>query len=222
MEDADDTSNCDDFDDIDLAIELRREFSVIRDELPYLGEHKGELRDTETHELAGKVRVFVVDIDGAAEDGLGASDLLDTRSETWPFAVLLGRYAGDFSRPVLRILDEEYATRQNMLILDRIELMPPFRGQGHGRRCISAILRHLSPGCRIAAIKPYPLQFEGGARESSDWEDGLRLCDLPADQAKSLRRLIAYYEKFGFKRVKGSDLMILDLYREEWRSLDLS
>jgi hypothetical protein len=79
---------------------------------------------------------------------------------------------------------------------------------------MAACVRHLGLGCRIAAIKPFPLQFEGGVRRSDDWKGGLTLTDFSRDKRATTARLRSYYAQIGFQHVRGTQLMICDLYAE--------
>src|SRR5687768_17386021 len=124
-------------------------------------------REDDTTRRIGKVRLFVVHADAASFAGVPLADVLDVQSATAPYIALLSkRRAGNFSRAVMRMLGKEIAMSQNMFILDRLEILPKFRGHELGLDAMRACLDHFSGGCRIAAIKPYPLQFEAGSGES--------------------------------------------------------
>ncbi len=198
----------------ELTIDLQRSLASSDDEYAYLGEHSGVLRDVETDELAGRMRVFVIDLEGAASFGWSASELLDLEDATEIYMTLLGEEEGNFSPAVLRILGEEFAFNRNMLVIDRIELLPIYRGRGLGITCMNACLNHLSLGCRIATLKAYPLQFEGHARDSEDWNSGLHLSSLPKNQREATRRLRRHYGQLGFQTVPRTELMIRDLYAD--------
>ncbi|QEE24781.1 hypothetical protein CS053_09925 [Rhodanobacter glycinis] len=116
-------------------------------------------------------------------------------------------------------IDEVY--NQNLLIIDRVEILPRYRGHDYGLQAMHLMLGHLALGCRLAAIKPYPLQFEGDnpLGESRAWRHRLRLEKLPRNQASATRRLRQHYSRLGFALVKGTPLMVLDLdegYRRSW------
>jgi hypothetical protein len=120
--------------------------------------------------------------------------------ETAAYIPLIGKEAGNFSAPVCKKLGEEMVLSRNMLILDRLEIRPQFRGQELGLRYMRAAITRFGMGCRIAAMKPFPLQFEDKVSEST-------IADFRAATAK----LKKYYARDGFEALRGSDLMILDL-----------
>jgi hypothetical protein len=103
---------------------------------------------------------------------------------------------------------------QNMLILDRLEILPEFRGQRLGLRYMRTVIRRFGLGCRIAAIKPFPLQFEPQpTRGNSDlqWHARMNTKSLTRGKRAATIKLKEYYSREGFKPVRGTDLMILDL-----------
>lgn len=110
---------------------------------------------------AGHVRLFVLNADAAEHEDENLFDVLDVREETAAYIPLLGDDAGNFSRAVCKILGEEMVFCRNILILDRLEILPRFRGQQLGLRYVRAAISRFGIGCRLAAIKPFPLQFEG-------------------------------------------------------------
>lgn len=198
-----------------LVMDLRREVGCASYyEHDYLGQYEGALRDVDSEDEGGKVRMFVVDVEGARNAGIAAFDLLDFDAATAPYIELISRrVAGNFSRAVTTLLGgEDMVYSNNMLIIDRIELLPKYRGYGLGLKCMEACLRHFRHGCRIAAIKPYPLQFEGGAKDSDNWSAGLELSSLTRNQRTSTQKLRRHYAQLGFRHVRGTDLMIRDLY----------
>lgn len=197
-----------------LSIRLRRDLTSFENEYGFLGEYQGDLVDLETSAYAGKVKLFVVNLEGAEAVGWSAPDVLDLEATTEPYITLLGEYAGNFSPAVLRLLDEDLVLNSNMLIIDRVELLPAYRGLGLGLECMKTCLRHMSHGCRIAALKPYPLQFEAKACESKNWSAGLELSSFSSNQRASLQRLKRHYGQLGFKHVRGTELMVLDL--DKW------
>jgi len=174
----------------------------------YLAEYDGELfvsleDDLDDEEYpAGQARLFILNADAAENDGESLFDILDLRGETAALIPLIGQEAGNFSPALCKMLGEEMAFCRNMLILDRLEILPQFRGQQLGLRFIRAAIARFGMGCRIVVIKPFPLQFEG------------KLDDRNKDEyRKATDKLRKYYARAGIKPLRGTDLMILDLYK---------
>jgi hypothetical protein len=189
----------------------------------YVAEYAGKLFvtldddvESDAEQLAGEARLFIVNAEAADNAAEDLMELLDHRQETAAYIPLLGE-AGNFSPAVCKLLGENTVLWGNMLLLDRLEILPQFRGQQLGLRYMRAAISRFGMGCRIAAIKPFPLQFEGklgptprrGAGAESEVMSSLRsrVTEFRAATAK----LKNYYAREGFVSVKGSDLMVLDL-----------
>jgi hypothetical protein len=116
-----------------------------------------------------------------------------------------------FSPAVRRILREDIGPSRDLLILDRLELLPAFRRQRLGLRYIRTAIKRLGSGCRIAALKPFPLQFEKALDHPDlEWRARMNLDLLSSETCSAKATLKEYYK---FIPVRGSDLMILDLGR---------
>jgi GNAT superfamily N-acetyltransferase len=171
----------------------------------------GEQEKDDREHPAGQVRLFVLNADAAEHDDESLFDVLDERGETAAYIPLLGDDAGNFARAVCKILGEEMVFCRNILILDRLEILPRFRGQQLGLQYVRAAIKRFGIGCRLAAIKPFPLQFEGkiGTIRGNDYVEPSK--SMLADFNAATRKLKKYYAREGFVSLKNSDLMILDL-----------
>jgi hypothetical protein len=171
----------------------------------------GEQEKDDREHPAGQARLFVLNADAAEHDDESLFDVLDQREETAAYIPLLGDDAGNFSRAVCKILAEEMVFCRNMLILDRLEILPRFRGQQLGLKYVRTAISRFGIGCRLAAIKPFPLQFEGkiGSIRGSEYVEPSK--SMLADFNAATKKLKKYYAHEGFVSLKNSDLMVLDL-----------
>jgi hypothetical protein len=185
----------------------------------YLAVYEGDLfvfldDEQESHDRehpAGQVRLFVLNADAAEHEDENLCDVLDVREETAAYIPLLGNDAGNFSRAVCKILGEEMVFCRNILILDRLEILPRFRGQQLGLRYVRAAISRFGIGCRLATIKPFPLQFEGKMGTVGGSETVEPSKSMVADFNAATKKLKKYYAHEGFVSLKNSDLMVLDL-----------
>lgn len=209
--------------DMDVLIHMRRTLSPAEHGPEALmAEYDGDIVRFGDERKAGRVHAYVAEIERARDFGFGALEFLDIDGATWPYHALLSRQAaGSFTPAVNRALNIDDVFNQNLLIIDRVEILPRYRGHDYGLQAMHLMLGHLALGCRLAAIKPYPLQFEGDnpLGEPRTWRRRLQLEKLPTHQATATRRLRQHYARLGFVQVKGTPLMVLDLeegYRQPW------
>jgi len=192
----------------------------------YLAEYNGEVFVTlegdegdDTARRAGSTRLFVLNADAAENDNQDLCELLDRRSETAAFIPLIGEDSGNFSSAICRFLGEEMFLCRNVLLLDRLEILPQYRGQELGLQFMKAAIIRFGMGCRLAALKPFPLQFEGkmgtvqmaGVGQVVRRPQGSRVAT--AKMRGATAKLKKYYARAGFVALNGSELMILDLER---------
>ncbi|GLQ45986.1 hypothetical protein GCM10007862_10370 [Dyella lipolytica] len=208
---------------MDVVIEMSRTLSPAEyGPEAILAEYSGNILRMDDERKVGRVRAYVADIERARQHGYDALEFLDVDGSTWPYNTLLSRRkAGSFTAGVNRALGIDEVYSQNLLIIDRVEILPRYRGHDYGLQAMHLMLGHLALGCRLAAIKPYPLQFEGNnpLGESHAWRQRLRLEKLSRNEAASTRRLQRHYGRLGFVPVKGTELMVLDLdegYSRPW------
>lgn len=176
----------------------------------FLSEYTGTVVESETNNEVGKVRAFFLNADGCERNDQDPVEALDSRSETAPYVPMLSiQDEGNFTPTVLRALglrNGDMVISLNMLIIDRVELLPSARGRGYGIQAMHLLLSHLTAGCVAAVIKPYPLQFEA----KRQWRPELELASFKSSKSEASARLRTHYSKLGFKPM-GRSLMILNL-----------
>ena len=201
--------------DFSPIIHIKRTVGAGEDVSDFVSEHDGVIRDCLSNRYAGRIKAYVVDTDGARRLGYSAIDALDAiSSATAAFCPLYSRKeAGGFSPAVMKLLDTDFVWSDRMLIIDRVELLPGFRGASFGLVCMRALIMQLGLGCSVAALKAFPLQYEPLPSQPKElmWHKKMQLGVLPASEANSTAKLKKYYSRLGFMSVRGTDLMILDL-----------
>jgi hypothetical protein len=160
--------------------------------------------------LIGKFRLYYVDIGSAFNDKVSVHDVFDTYAQT--FEIYEALFEADSIEPrerVQRLLEYE-VDGLNVLILDRLEILPAFRGSQLGLAVMRAIIQRFSAGVGLVAIKPFPLQFEHEPTDQGEreWRAELGLADLPRVQRVATAKLCAYYKKLGFLRLRGTPFMV--------------
>jgi hypothetical protein len=106
--------------------------------------------------LAGRLQILYVDMENAVNDGHDPYLLLYIDKATAEFKSFY-RGDGEFSRPVQRAAREIIG--RNLMIVDRVEILPGFRGQKLGLECIHRAIRLFASLEDLVALRSIPLQF---------------------------------------------------------------
>jgi GNAT superfamily N-acetyltransferase len=179
----------------------------------YVYETTGDLYrvgENDERELAGKFRVTYIDVDRAANDGMSVSDVFDAHEYiVGYFDALYGSNAPEFDNRVMELLGYDILG-SNVLILDRLELLPRYRGRGLGLKVMRHMICRFAAGAAVVAIKPFPLQFE---YEPSDedkrrWRADLGLAQFVKNERVATKKLRDYYSTLGFVRISRTPYMI--------------
>lgn len=158
--------------------------------------------------LAGKLRLFYLDLGAILETNISVFNLFDIRSETAPFySALIDTETGDFRSDLESTLGE-YILGLNLLIIDRIEILPEFRGKKLGLECLRLCLQQYARDCGVVALKCLPLQFECAEMGEPAWCRRMELGKLSRDHKRSSAKLRKYYATLGFKVLPGNDIMV--------------
>jgi GNAT superfamily N-acetyltransferase len=167
--------------------------------------------DTERRKLVGKFRVYYVDVMRAIDAGEPIIYVLDAHSPNVAeyFGPIFGSATPDFSHHLLETLDYDILGG-NLLILDRLEILPQYRGKGIGLRALRHMIEHFSPGAAVVAMKPFPLQFEIASSDTEKrWRAMLELDQLPMDKDVATEKLRRHYSKLGFLRLRSTPMMVM-------------
>jgi hypothetical protein len=158
--------------------------------------------------LVGKVRLFYLDIGATYDTNIDVLDLFDIRGETEPFySALIDHETGDFRSDLESILGE-YILGLNVLIVDRLEILPEFRGNNIGLECLRRCLQQYARDCGVVALKCFPLQFEDKGISEPAWRRKMQLGKLSKDHKRSSAKLTKYYGSLGFKALPGDNIMV--------------
>jgi hypothetical protein len=101
--------------------------------------------------------------------------------------------------------------QSNVIVLDRIEVVPEHRGHGVGLAAASRFLETFGAGCGIAICKPFPLQFEYGAKKRPEWVERMKLGSFEQDQKTATGKLEGYWGRLGFARLLDTPYWAMNL-----------
>ena len=174
-------------------------------------------------EKIGQIDFLIIYIDQTYNSELSLYDILDAHSEYLArhiFKIIDYKTRG-FTNKLLNFYDFEILG-SNVCLIQKITILPEYRGHKIGAKAIKDLIFHYSAGCGLFALQPFPLQFEAKVSGDEDLEQGLETFEK--NQKKANAKLKSYYESIGLKEIKGiKELMFYNpaLTNKNFNSLNL-
>jgi GNAT superfamily N-acetyltransferase len=168
--------------------------------------------EAEEEAEVGRFRLSYIDVCGAMDVGASVFDIFDYSQETCDYysAIFDIETLGASARLTKLFKDEIWPS--NVLILDRLEILPEFRGHSLGLVVMRRLIERFGAGTGVVAIKPFPLQHED-AREEEQWRQRMKLDQLDKSLRRATAKLRWHYAKLGFKFMKGTPFMFRNAER---------
>lgn len=109
--------------------------------------------------------------------------------------------------------ETEEIFNSNILYIDRIEILPKFRGYGLGKYVIKDIIWRFFSCCGIIALKAYPLQLELYTPLGCDdqWRQSMKYDTFEQNRKKAEKSLFKYYQSIGFKKFDHGGGFIMNM-----------
>ena len=168
--------------------------------------------ESDEKETIAKCRHFFIDLENSGNDPYF---LLDIRSELAPYTALYDSETASFKDELLvKAGDDIWST--NLLVVDRIEILPEFRGEGISKMIFQDAIRLFSPRTDLVAIKCFPIQFEAKIpdHKPSAWEKMMELDKLDPNEKTATKRLMSFYESLGFIPFGNDGIMVKSITKK--------
>lgn len=179
------------------------------------GELDEEFIETDEDVIYFEVGTFdikIVDTLGADVERILFADVFDSYHETMDcFKSLYDMDNEEFTSEVENLIPD-CQFNHNILILNRINIYSQFRGNKLGLVALRAVIERFKLGVGVIALKPFPLQFEGGYLHNPKDSENIKLGldSFKLSQEKATEKLKRYYKKLGFMSVPRTDYMVLN------------
>ena len=180
---------------------------------------KGDIKayddETESPVLIGKIQLYYCDMLSACINGRSLFEVMDGHSATLEefFAILYNPTTEEMKPFVSELLDIEIdECDKNILIFNRIEILPDYRGHGITKQVVNHCIRLFSNNCNVISLQCYPLQLSKLDEEDIDdiqWHNSLQLDKLEQDKKKAQKSLSSYYKSLGFIRIPRTNFMLI-------------
>jgi GNAT superfamily N-acetyltransferase len=161
----------------------------------------GEIRresDSAESRVIGRIHACLVDHARANEQaGFNLHDVLDQDLLAYQYAP--GLMGSDLQ--LREDLGDEFGFIERILILDRIEVLPEFRGKSLGRWATYRLLDTFATTGVLPVMMPHPLQFS--PRHERGELDDIALERFSTNRAEAFTKLRSYWRRIGFEKIGG-------------------
>ena len=152
----------------------------------------------------------------AEEAGFTKYDIFDTSiNYCWIFDLLFDIDTMEYKESILKQYGYDIDILQNVLLFERIEIKPEYRGLGLCAKLTKDVYNFFSSGCGFMILQPFPLQYEYKSVSSKDQQEAN---DGPTEDQqratikerkkerkqfdKDVKKLVKFYESMGFEMIK--------------------
>ena len=172
----------------------------------YINEYKVKIYNIDEEvtpikkELIGKANLSLILLSLVMNDEMDFYEVFDHSQ----FLFEIGQTIFDFDREEFKesLLEEIESGSANLLVIDRLELLPQWRHKGIGKKIIKDMILRFSGCCDLIVLKAFPLQKEAANSDTniSEWRKKMQMDILPGDEEFSFLKVYSYYQKIGFER----------------------
>lgn len=169
----------------------------------------------------GKVSLIYCNLNEALNNGISALDAMDGNSQSTCdlFCSLFDIETDNPKSDLLNLLGYKDGLRDNsnLLIINRIEILPKYRGQGLSKSIIEQSIVMFGNKTFAQVLKPFPLQQEPqntSERESAKaWHKRMSYKLFKENEQDAKTDLLNHYKNLGFVEIKDTEYMV---YLEEY------
>ncbi len=177
--------------------------------------------------LVGKLFGRKLLLDDAMNADFDFYRIFDNYSSTFEIGEVIFDFdSGDYSEILLENY-ENIISHLNLIILERIEILPDFRKNEIGKKFLKDFYNNFHQGCDLIVLKVFPIQLEFDSPLGRDefWHKKMEYNDLEKDEELAKYKLLNFYTKMGFEFIPelSEDLVFLcpALKNEKFESINI-
>jgi GNAT superfamily N-acetyltransferase len=133
-------------------------------------------------------------------------DLYEIFDESAPLFEI-GQAIFDFQYGEIKDKIQDYyngeIVNSDIYVIERIEILPPYRGNNLGKKIIKDIYNRFSGACGLFVLKSFPLQFETEGTGNSEWNKQMKLDAFEKNEKMAVQKLKSFYKSCGFETIPG-------------------
>lgn len=151
-------------------------------------------------QLIGKGCISLLHLNRALDHDFPLLDVFDESASIMEMAEVIFNLENedDYWTKLDEFFNYDLLTSYDICFIERVELLPEFRGKGIGKWVVKNIIERFYGSCGLVVLKAFPLQHEDEKRYPSEWIAKMKLDELESDLEKAQYKLFHYYQQMGF------------------------
>jgi hypothetical protein len=140
------------------------------------------MADDDTEQKIGTLILYIVEAGRAMNERVSLFDVMDCLDgdSCDCFANLFDPDTEQLRPEVEQLISENRATQWDIMLIERLELIPEYRGQGLGKNVALRAIQKFGENCGVITCVPVPLQFSDLGPERKKTEgDGIGSTTCP-------------------------------------------
>jgi len=160
-----------------------------------------EMTDDEEKILVAKGKFSLILFSLAMDHGYSFHDLIDATQSISEMAEVIFDLEDEYEWEKLeRYFEDKPIFNYNICFIEKIEVLPLYRGKGLSQHIVRNIVRRFYSCCGLWVLKAYPLQHDNSNRDpDDDWYVSMNYGNMEEDFEKSQYKLFNHYQKMGFR-----------------------
>lgn len=161
---------------------------------------ENEAKDTRS--LAGKGQFSLILFGLALDAEFPLTDVMDATESILNMSEVL--FEWDEEQDLWSKIDEFFEhppMNFSVCFLERLEVLPEYRGQGLSKNVISTLAQTYYDSCGLWVLKAFPLQHDHSTMERPEdpvWIEKMNYSNMESDVEKAQYKLFHFYQQMGF------------------------
>lgn len=156
---------------------------------------------SEKEVLVGKGKLSLIQFGLAMDAGFPLQDVMNASATILAMSESLFSWEEDTDpfKKLDELFEDDLIFNSDVCFVEKLEILPAFRGQGVGRATLISIARKFHNSCGLLVLKAFPIQHEVRLPGEVDkWVKAMRYDELDQDLERSRLKLYSWYKEMGF------------------------
>lgn len=158
--------------------------------------------------IVGVANIYKVELGRAMNERQSTTEIFDSYNDELfdYYETLFDLESEEFNLNLEKLAEPGMGS--DLLIIDKVEILPKYRGMNLGLVLAQEAISNLSGGCQYVTLRPFPLQFGPHKKIPANKKAALKYDLFDRIEKKAFSKLRNHWGKLNFVRVGKSNVFI--------------